>query len=49
MYSKKLTGDIEKELENLKAGGKFKVEREIEGAQGAEVSQFAPFLTCVII
>jgi len=37
MYSKKLIQDIEKELENLKVGGKFKVEREIEGAQGAEV------------
>ncbi len=37
MYSKKLIQNIEKELENLKAGGKFKMEREIEGAQGAEV------------
>ena len=37
MYSKKLTGDIEKELEALKQAGKFKVERELEGAQGAEV------------
>ncbi len=37
MYSKKLTQDIEKELENLKAGGKFKVERELSSAQGAEV------------
>lgn len=37
MYSKKFTESIEKELENLKALGKFKVEREIEGAQGAEV------------
>jgi len=37
MYSKKLTIDIEKELEALKQAGKFKVERELEGAQGAEV------------
>ena len=37
MYSKKLTEDIQKELENLKTAGKFKVEREIEGAQGPEV------------
>jgi len=37
MYSKKLTSEIEKELETLKAAGKFKVERELEGAQGAEV------------
>lgn len=37
MYSKKLTEDIEKELTNLKQAGKFKVERELEGAQGAEV------------
>jgi glycine C-acetyltransferase len=37
MYSKKLQQDIEKELENLKQAGKFKVEREIEGAQGPEV------------
>ena len=37
MYSKKLQQDIEKELENLKALGKLKVERELEGAQGAEV------------
>jgi len=37
MYTKKLIEDIEGELENLKQGGKFKVEREIEGAQGAEV------------
>lgn len=37
MYSKKLIGDIKKELENLKQAGKFKVERELEGAQGPEV------------
>lgn len=37
MYSKKLIQDIEKELEALKKAGKFKVERELEGAQGAEV------------
>src|SRR3989338_8811840 len=37
MYSKKLQSAIEKELENLKAGGKFKFEREIEGEQGPEV------------
>ena len=37
MYSKKFTTDIEKELEMLKQAGKFKVERELEGAQGAEV------------
>ncbi len=37
MYSKKFTESIEKELENLKNLGKFKVEREIEGAQGPEV------------
>ena len=37
MYSKKLTDSINIEIENLKAQGKFKVEREIEGAQGAEV------------
>lgn len=37
MYSKKLTTDIETELENLKSLGKFKVEREIEGLQGPEV------------
>ena len=37
MYSKKLQSTIGKELENLKAGGKFKFEREIEGAQGPEV------------
>ncbi|MDQ3076144.1 MAG: glycine C-acetyltransferase [bacterium] len=37
MYSKKLTIEIEKELANLKAGGRFKVEREIEGPQGGEV------------
>lgn len=37
MYSKKLSENINKELENLKNAGKFKVEREIEGAQGPEV------------
>lgn len=37
MYSKKLNENINKELENLKQGGKFKVEREIDGAQGGEV------------
>ena len=37
MYSKKLTKEIEKELEALKVAGKFKLERELEGAQGAEV------------
>ena len=34
MYTKKFTEDIEKELETLKDCGKFKVERELEGAQG---------------
>lgn len=37
MYTKKLGGAIEKELEMLQKAGKFKVERELEGAQGAEV------------
>src|SRR3989338_9096981 len=37
MYSKNLIESIKKELEALKAVGKFKVERELEGAQGAEV------------
>lgn len=37
MYSKNLTESIEKELETLKKAGKFKTERELEGAQGAEV------------
>lgn len=37
MYSKKLTESIEKELEALKAAGKFKTERELGGAQGPEV------------
>jgi len=37
MYTKKFTEKIEQELENLKTEGKFKVEREIEGAQGGEV------------
>ncbi len=38
MYSKNLTDSIQKELEALKHAGKFKVERELEGAQGPEVS-----------
>lgn len=37
MYSKKLKESIEKDLENLKAAGKFKTERELGGAQGPEV------------
>ncbi len=37
MYTKKLEENIEKELEKLKREGKFKVERELEGAQGPEV------------
>ena len=37
MYSKKLIQDVEKELESLKKAGKFKIERELEGAQGPEV------------
>ncbi|MDQ5954680.1 MAG: glycine C-acetyltransferase [Patescibacteria group bacterium] len=37
MYTKKITESIKKELENLKVQGKFKVERELEGAQGPEV------------
>lgn len=37
MYTKKFTDDVEKELENLKQAGKFKIEREIEGAQSGEV------------
>src|SRR3989344_956659 len=37
MYSKKLKEAIEKELGNLKEAGKFKVERELQGAQGPEV------------
>lgn len=37
MYSKKLKESINKDLEALKAAGKFKVERELEGAQGPEV------------
>lgn len=37
MYSKKLKESIEKDLENLKQAGKFKVERELMGAQGPEV------------
>src|SRR3989338_276631 len=38
MYSKKLIDNIEKELEVLKEAGKFKVERELDGAQGPEVT-----------
>ncbi len=38
MYSKKLKEAIENELETLKKAGKFKVERELESPQGAEVS-----------
>src|SRR3989338_5690788 len=38
MYSKKLTDSIDRELEALKEAGKFKVERELEGAQGPEVN-----------
>lgn len=37
MYSKNLTEDIIKELKNLEAQGKFKVEREIAGKQGPKV------------
>ena len=37
MYSKKITEKIEEDLENLKQAGKFKVERELMGAQGSEV------------
>lgn len=37
MYTDKLVNDIQKELENLKAQGKLKMERELEGAQGAVV------------
>ncbi|MBP7006806.1 MAG: glycine C-acetyltransferase [Candidatus Pacebacteria bacterium] len=37
MYSKELQDNINKELENLKGAGKFKVERELQGAQGGEV------------
>lgn len=37
MYSKKITEAIEKELAVLKEAGKFKIERELEGAQGPEV------------
>ena len=37
MYYKKLTESIEKELEALKQAGKFKMERELESAQGPEV------------
>ncbi|MBI2631239.1 glycine C-acetyltransferase [Candidatus Nomurabacteria bacterium] len=37
MYSKKFTESINQELEALKRAGKFKIERELEGAQGPEV------------
>lgn len=37
MYSKKLTESIEGELKVLKKAGKFKVERELDSAQGPEV------------
>ena len=37
MYSKKLIEDIGQELEALKKAGKFKLERELESPQGAEV------------
>ncbi len=42
MYSKNLTESVEKELEALRKAGKFKIEREIEGAQGAEVEMVHP-------
>ena len=38
MYSKNFTERIQKELQNLKDAGKFKIERELEGAQSSEVS-----------
>ena len=38
MYSPKLSAEIQKELESLKAAGKLKVEREIDGLQGPEVT-----------
>ncbi|OGI68532.1 glycine C-acetyltransferase [Candidatus Nomurabacteria bacterium RIFCSPHIGHO2_01_FULL_42_15] len=38
MYSKKLIQDVENELDALKKTGKFKIERELEGAQGPEVT-----------
>jgi len=37
MYSKNLAEAIKSELETLKKAGKFKIERELEGAQGPEV------------
>ena len=37
MYSKKLKDSIEKDLATLKEAGKFKIERELESAQGPEV------------
>ncbi len=38
MYSKNLSDNIQKELSALKEAGKFKVERELDGAQGGEVN-----------
>jgi glycine C-acetyltransferase len=38
MYTKKLEAEVGQELEKLKKEGKFKTERELEGAQGPEVS-----------
>ncbi len=38
MYSKILSQNIQKELSALKEAGKFKVERELDGAQGGEVN-----------
>lgn len=38
MYSKNLKNFIQKELENLKAVGKFKIEKEIAGLQGPKVT-----------
>ena len=37
MYTKKLTENIENDLKNISANGKYKTERMIEGAQGARV------------
>ena len=37
MYTKKLAEEITNELAKLKVEGKFKIERELEGAQGGEV------------
>ena len=38
MYSKNLKNFIQKELENLKTVGKFKIEKEIAGLQGPKVT-----------